>query len=139
MAITRANHSRRKKGTPVLPVEDPSEAQLKIFLDTYEETFNRYSARKAAGITRAQCDLLLARPEVRKRLEEIGAEAIDRVEDAAFSAAILKGDKDAQKLILQSRRSEVYGQRATVKVEVDFSKMSKDELKAWIAANDKKR
>ena len=131
MAINRAKH-RRTRFAPPPPDEDPSPAQVDIYIRTYAEDLSEYEARKAAGITRAQLARLKDDPAFLRRLVDLKEDIVDRVEDAAYRRAIQFGDKDLIKLILASKRQQEYGARQQVEINVNLKTASDEELEAIV-------
>lgn len=141
MATIRGR-TRHAKGTPIPYIEQPSEEQLKIFFATYEESLDRYTARKAAGLSRVQLEKLTSDDAFIDKLSDIMNEAVERVEGATFRNAVIRGDKDAQKLILQSKMSQVYGPKANVNINVtpeQLKAMSVQELEELVDRLSKTR
>jgi hypothetical protein len=134
MAISRVKHSRRK-GNPQRPDEAPSPAQIDVFFRVYAETFSEYAARTAEGakLKRAQLARLKEDPEFMKRWMEILGEddKDDQLEAAAMRKAIVGGDKDMQMFLLKGRKPHIYGNRATVQMNLtpeQLAAMSDEQL-----------
>jgi succinate dehydrogenase flavin-adding protein (antitoxin of CptAB toxin-antitoxin module) len=130
MAITRGKGPR--KGTPVPPPIEPSDAQKQIFLEAFAEDFCVSDARRAARMSRAMLNGLLEKdPAFVEAMREITEDSVDRVEAAAFRRAVNFGDKDLIKLILQNKRAKDYGAKANVTVSLtpeQVAAMSDDEI-----------
>lgn len=138
MAINRARHGRTKFVPP--PVDQPpSEAEIDIFLKTYEETFSEYDARRKARISRAGLAKLKADPAFVARMEDAYNQDDYRVRlrAAARHQAIVHGSKDLLLAELRAEFPEIYNAKSSIDVKIDVKKASDEELEAIVQGKGK--
>lgn len=129
MAINRSKH-RRVKFVPPPVDQPPSEAQVEVFFNTFEEVYCEYDARKVASISREGLAKLKEDPAFVARLAASfnREEYRDRLMGRVRKKVLIDGDKDLTAAEARAEFPERYGAKASLTLTADVTKMTVEEL-----------